>query len=489
LIYLKAFVTFCYKRWNFAADANSILSSLECDILSQYNYSSKAPILNPDIALQHVSRIRQWPILKGPASGIAADSLRQLVLLRWIAIAGQLSAVGFALLALDVRLPLWQLLTVIALLIGANVATAWWLKNRDVVRVPVFAAHLLIDIGVLTVLLYFTGGGHNPFAGLYAVHVVISAIALPPLHAWVVATSTLACYTYLVFFHLPLRGFDNTPVPERIMTIGTWLSFALAAALITYFVVAIAAAARKKDRQLADAKSAALSEQAIMHVGALAASATHELSSPLSTMTVVVNELQTDDPAAPEFRENLAILARQINVCKTTLSNLMAAAGHARISGGQRVPLDRFLTDVVDKCRLLHPGSRITFQISATDAVPDIVDEQTLGQAILNLLNNAVDASPDSVHLDASWREEILRVHISDWGAGLPADALGKLGKEFFTTKAPGRGNGLGVMLANTIVQRFGGALRVFNRPDGGACAEVVLPLAPLLVATERAYG
>ena len=423
------------------------------------------------------------------ATGIAADNLRQLVLLRWIAIAGQLSAVGLAAVVLDVSLPLWELLAVISLLVVANVATRWWLKNRDVVRAPIFAAHLLVDIGVLTVLLYFTGGPHNPFAGLYAVHVVISAIALPPLHAWVVAISTLTCYTFLLFFHLPLRGFDNIPVPERIMTIGTWISFALAAALITYFVVAIAAAVRKKDRQLADTKSAALSEQAIMQVGALAASATHELSSPLSTMSVVVNELQNDDPGAPEFRENLAILTKQINVCKMTLSNLMAAAGHVRITGGQRVPLDRFLSDVVDKCRLLHPGSRITSQISITDTVPDIVAEQTLGQAILNLLNNAVDASPDSVHLDAFCSDEILRVQIKDRGAGLPADAADKIGKEFFTTKAPGRGNGLGVMLANTTVQRFGGAMRIFNRPDGGACAEVVLPLAPLLVTTEQAYG
>ena len=171
-----------------------------------------------------------------------------------------------------------------------------------------------------------------------------------------------------------------------------------------------------------------------------------------------------------------------------TLSNLMAAAGQVRITGGQRVPLDRFLSDVVEKCRLLHPGSRIHFQISATDAVPEIVAEQILGQAIGNLLNNAVDASPDSVHLDASWRDEILRVQIKDRGAGLPADVADKIGKAFFTTKVPGRGNGLGVMLANTTIQRFGGDVRIFNRPDGGACAEIVLPLAPLLVTTEQIH-
>lgn len=421
-------------------------------------------------------------------SGIATDSLRQLVLLRWIAIGGQLSAIGVAAVVLNVRLPVQELLTVISLLVIANVATGWWLKNREVVRAPIFAAHLLIDIGVLTALLYFTGGAHNPFVGLYAVNVVISAIALPPLHAWAVAISTLACYTLLLFFHLPLRGSENAPLSEEIMTIGMWLSFALAVALITYFVVAIAAVVRKKDRQLADAKIAALNEEAILRVGALAASATHELSSPLSTMTVVVNELQNDDPGTPEFRENLAILSRQIDVCRMTLSNLMAAAGQVRITGGQRVPLDRFLSDVVEKCRLLHPGSRIHFQISVTDAVPEIVAEQILGQAIGNLLNNAVDASPDSVHLDASWRDEILRVQIKDRGAGLPADVADKIGKAFFTTKVPGRGNGLGVMLANTTIQRFGGDVRIFNRPDGGACAEIVLPLAPLLVTTEQIH-
>lgn len=414
-------------------------------------------------------------------SGVAADNLRQLVLLRWIAIGVQLSAIGVAAVVLNLRLPLQELLTVISLLVIANVATGWWLKNREVVRAPIFAAHLLIDIGVLTALLYFTGGAHNPFVGLYAVNVVISAIALPPLHAWAVAISTLACYTLLLFFHLPLRGSENTPLSEEIMTIGMWLTFALAVALITYFVVAIAAVVRKKDRQLADAKIAALNEEAILRVGALAASATHELSSPLSTMTVVVNELQNDDPGTPEFRENLAILSRQIDVCRKTLSNLMAAAGHVRLDGGHRIAVDEFLSEIVSKCRLLHPAARIECRLSVSNATPDIVGEQILSQAILNLLNNAVDASPQSVVMDASWIDDTLRITINDRGAGLLPEALDKIGKEFFSTKALGKGNGLGVMLSNTIIGRFGGTVSVLNRPEGGTCAQVVLPLAPLL--------
>ena len=127
------------------------------------------------------------------ASVIPADNLRHLVRLRHIAIVGQFCAVAVAAIWLQARLPLSALLTVICLLLLANIATWTWLRSRNQVSPPIVFAHLLVDTAALTALLFLTGGADNPFSGLYLLTVVIAAIALPRAYAWSVAAVTAAC--------------------------------------------------------------------------------------------------------------------------------------------------------------------------------------------------------------------------------------------------------------------------------------------------------
>ena len=107
-----------------------------------------------------------------------------------------------------------------------------------------------------------------------------------------------------------------------------------------------------------------------------------------------------------------------------------------------------------------------------------------LKQAILILLNNAGDASPHHVHFGATWDGAVLRVSVQDRGPGFTETQLEKLGRMFFTTKAPGKGTGLGLVLATSAVSRLGGTVRWTNRPEGGALAEIEVPLLQLLIAT-----
>jgi two-component system sensor histidine kinase RegB len=113
---------------------------------------------------------------------------------------------------------------------------------------------------------------------------------------------------------------------------------------------------------------------------------------------------------------------------------------------------------------------------------PEIIAEQTLSQAIVNILNNAADSSPDNVEIKASWSERELVLEISDRGEGLTPDVARAAGQPFFTTKAPGQGLGLGLFLAHATLRRFGGTVRMYNREDGGVCTQLVLPLANLRV-------
>jgi two-component system, sensor histidine kinase RegB len=97
-----------------------------------------------------------------------------------------------------------------------------------------------------------------------------------------------------------------------------------------------------------------------------------------------------------------------------------------------------------------------------------------LRAALLNLLNNAADASPDGIQIRSAATATQFIFSIVDNGAGLSAEALQNAGAAFFTTKQEGRG--LGLLLANATVERLGGKVRLYNHAEGGAITELSLP-------------
>ena len=105
------------------------------------------------------------------------------------------------------------------------------------------------------------------------------------------------------------------------------------------------------------------------------------------------------------------------------------------------------------------------------------MNTQLLSQSILNLLNNAADASTNEVKIKSHWDQQMLNLEIHDDGEGLTKEAMQRAGEAFFTSKAPGQGFGIGLFLANANIERFGGSVRLFNHPEGGACIHVSLPL------------
>src|SRR5574341_2347426 len=119
-------------------------------------------------------------LLEGHASSAPTrDNLRQLVLLRSIAIAGQIVTVSFVGDVLDLALPLLSLAAVIGSLAFFNLATWFRLRLRWRVSDGELFGQILADILALTVLLYFTGGAANPFAGMYLLPLAIGAAVLP----------------------------------------------------------------------------------------------------------------------------------------------------------------------------------------------------------------------------------------------------------------------------------------------------------------------
>jgi signal transduction histidine kinase len=106
---------------------------------------------------------------------------------------------------------------------------------------------------------------------------------------------------------------------------------------------------------------------------------------------------------------------------------------------------------------------------------------------LVNLLTNAIDASPDGalVELVAEVDGGGVHLRVLDRGAGVPRELTQRIFEPFFTTKQPGEGTGLGLALVAGIVREHGGAMQVDSRPGGGTRVTVSLP-EPLGVQTGR---
>ena len=432
--------------------------------------------------------------------------LRRLFLLRCGAILAQLATLTLVHRFLSPDFAWVPMLGAVGFLTLLNLLT-WWRLSFDL---PVGSLELFLqlsaDVLVLTVLLYYGGGSTNPFVSFYLLPLVIAAATLSRRHTWGMAALTLACYSLLMVWYVPLpggqiqhqmapmqgmhdmQGMDHmnhqmmvmplaadtsaSPLQDafNIHVLGMWLGFVISAMVVAYFAVEMTRAVRIRDAQLNRVREEILRNERIVALGTQAAGAAHELGTPLATMSIVIGEMR-NDCSDPEQQDNLGILNDQVRNCKRILDSLLA---HAQENSSE-LSLEEFIRNVLDEWQLLRPTVHYRFQVKGIQPSPRLRADPALRSALLNLLNNAADASPDEMDIQLHWDDANIRLEIHDHGPGLTPEAAARAGSAFITTKQEGRG--LGLFLANATMERLGGSVRLSNREGGGATTEVVLPL------------
>ncbi len=415
-----------------------------------------------------------------PAANLA--NLQRLFALRNIAILGQCAAVAIAAFYLHMPLPLPAIFMVIGALGLFNACTGLYLRRGNEVTQQAFFLQLSVDVLALTALLYLTGGAGNPFVLLFLMPLTIAATVLPGRYTWALTAVTVSCYSLLVWKYVPMPHMQHSTTEEfGLHVLGMWLGFVLSAGLIAYFVVGMSNTLQRQREALASAREQALRDERLVALGALAAGAAHELGTPLGTMALITRELQ-EDCQDHQIQARLNVLAEQVRRCKDALATLSAAAGGVRLTGGQSVAVDAYLGQLLDAWHSGRPQARIQTHWDGLQPAPTILADRTLSQAMANILDNAADASPESVEWDATWDERELIMEVRDRGAGLTAEAQRSAGKTPFSNKTGGLG--LGLFLAHSIISRFGGSVTLHNRPGGGVRTSIRLPFARLALPT-----
>jgi two-component system sensor histidine kinase RegB len=418
-------------------------------------------------------------LMQGPEKSSRSSNLRRLALLRVLLLIAELVAVLGAHFLADIPLPLTALVTVFVLMALAALWT-WRRANSGAsIGDREFFLQLCIDVLALAVVLYYTGGATNPFAWLFLIPLIIAATVLSAPAAWLMAALTTLCYSLLFFYYQPLGHDAHMPHDPAFSQhiFGMWFGFALSAALIAWFVTGMASTLRERDRLLAQAREQALRDEQLVALGTLATGAAHELGTPLSTMAVVTRELERAE--VPEsMKRKLEILRSQVDRCKQALSVISASAGELRAESGGLVPVKSWLEHVVDSWKAQRPNATLGVKFPSQPVEAVIIDEQTLQQSIINLLNNAADASEQAPEINTHWDTTQLTIDILDRGPGLHPNVSETLGERQTSNKEYGMG--LGLFLTHATLQRLGGNIALFDRKGGGTCTRIRLALAKL---------
>lgn len=323
---------------------------------------------------------------------------------------------------------------------------------------------LVGDTLLLTVMLASSGGASNPFTLVYLFPVVLASLAASP--AW---TAGLALLTTAGFASLFLVGPEHVHhMDMRQHLIGMVVAYAVTVPLLGVAVHRFRAATAQAEQATLEARASSERAQRLSGLAALAGGAAHELATPLSTILLVSRELMRS--ARDADREDLALIAAEVDRCKRVLDELAAQAGASPGEGAEIIALDALVRGALD-----DPHATI-------DASPDVVRVPVglVRQAIRRLAGNARDAvgSDGPIRVTARVERGALVLEVADDGPGMPEHVLSRAGEPFFTTR-PGRGMGLGLFFVNGLAAQLGGSFTLRSAPGSGTVATLTLPAEP----------
>ena len=388
----------------------------------------------------------------------------------------------------SINLPFTEILIALVILTSVNLLTFSRLRQKLPVTDIEFFIQLLIDLACLSAVFYFSGGANNPFVSYFLVPICISAATLNSRYTLSITTISIISYSILLFFNIPLPalaphqhdGGDSL----NLHALGMWLNFFISAGLITYFVVKMARDLRLQEAQLNRWREDQLRDEQVMAVATLAAGTAHELGTPLSSMKLLLNELRDEYQSNTHLQKDLVLLQDQVAHCSTILRNLIATAEQTKDGQVAKEPVDNYCKNLLENWQLMRPDVTAQIHLANNQVSVECQFHPTIAQAILNLLNNAADASPTNIQIDIHWDKQQLYWTITDEGPGINKEVQAHLGKSVVSTK--NKGMGIGLLLTQTTINRYGGEVRLYNRAVRGAITELVLPLKPPSVASNH---
>ena len=398
--------------------------------------------------------------------------LRTLILIRWIAVAGQTATILIVYFGFGFKLPVVACLFVVALTALSNLMLSIRMPLRA--RLGNVGATLLLgfDMMQLGMLLYLTGGLENPFAILILAPVTVAATILSRGPTLALTILAMVLVTLLAFFRAPLPWTGETVSLPFPYALGVWTALCVASAFIAAYIWSVADEARRMSDALAATEASLNRAQNLSALGGLAAAAAHELGSPLATIAVVAKELSREVPEDSPLAEDVALLISQSDRCRDILAGLSQRSDVVDHRPLERLSFSVLVAQACEPYREVGVAVDIEFRSASESTEPEAPATHEFMHGVGNIIQNAVQFARKRVVLSLYWNEDIVRLVVQDDGPGFAAPVMASLGEPYVSTRGGEQAHmGLGVFIAQTLLEAGGAELK-FANSDG---AEVVI--------------
>lgn len=377
----------------------------------------------------------------------------RLIDLRWFSIGGMLlaAAVSTSVLGSADILPRLLAFTLVVACLNGCLWLASRLHTGDDVALISPWTQLQFDVLSWSIFIYFSGGATNPLISVLLPLVAFGAIVLDRRRAWLLGLISVLLYSFLWRYYLPLPILDAQRA-TYLHLLGMWLVFVVSTVVSIWFIQTMSAALRERDAALAQAREKTLKDEWLTSIGTLAASAAHEMATPLSTLNLLLEEWAEDGAFPSAYRDDLALMRRQIDNCRQTLNHLSGRASQP--ASAARPSIARWLEAFLQAWQATHPASSLQYTLAPTleRHPPDF--DIAVDSALAHLLDHAAQGS-GPLRLRAACPDGQLTIAIDD-----APDATGH-----------------SLALARAALERAGGTLHRQGQGDSGPYLELHLPL------------
>ena len=382
---------------------------------------------------------------------------KTLVILRWIAIIGQYITISIVYFILSFELPFFYCSIIILIGVLTNFYLQFKVKRNQLNNFT-STIFLFYDLLQLAVLLYLTGGITNPFTILLIVPAIVSSTFLTLKSTVNLSVITIIILTLLTVHYklLPHSGELHFHVPNYYLY-AIPIAIIIGLIFLTYFGARFGIESRKRTEALNRLELILAKEHELESIGLQAAAAAHSLGTPLSTISVIVRELEKEIGNNPKYSKDINLLLSQTKRCSDILRNLSQ----------DQLKEDSFLSDIkiedliseIIRSYTEISGKKISLHIEKNEFNPQIERTLEITYGLRNFIGNDVKYSKSAVNISLKSNSKITEVEVCDDGPGFSEDIINVLGEPYIRSKnkiiSSKSGLGLGTFIGKTLLERM----------------------------------
>ncbi len=408
---------------------------------------------------------------------------KTLVILRYIAIFGQLFAINIVYSYLNLTFPIIESHIIIIFGLSTNLYLQFKIKSNQL-KDFYASLFLIYDLVQLSALLYLTGGILNPFSFLLIIPAIVSSTFLSMGTTIILGFFTSILLFLISYLYLPLPGIKETALTFPIFyKTGILVAILIGLIFLSYFGIRFAGETKKRSEAFNKLQEVISKEYELESLGGQAAAAAHSLGTPLATISVVAKELKKDIGDKSEYSKDIELLISQTKRC----SEILKRISRKQIEDDQfisSVKTEDLIEEIIDSFR--ETSSKKINLISRDDENKiDIRRTPEIIYGFRNFIGNAVKFSKSKVLIYLKSNKKDISITINDDGPGFPDDIKNVLGEPYIKSKSKevrlNSGLGLGTFLGKTLLEKQGAKLFFSeNKELGGASVIISLDIKNL---------